>query len=137
MVAIDPQGGTIFDPRDMIRRIYVKLQTQCCYSIQNIEAFALVVSEKRIFTSRISHYKSTADDYSPRLGPVWFRGARLTGFIKRTTIHCYTENMEVLGLVISKKKIFLRLFHCKSKGAKEPQGGAISNPQGHAWQGLF
>ena len=22
-------------------------------------------------------------------GPVWFPGARLAGFIKRTTIHCY------------------------------------------------
>ena len=38
------------------------------------------------------------DDDSPKLGPVWIRGARLAGFIKRTTIHCYTQNMEVLGL---------------------------------------
>ena len=30
--------------------------------------------------------------------------AWLTGFIKRTTIHCYTQNMEVLGLVVSKKE---------------------------------
>ena len=37
--------------------------------------------------------------------------------------------MKVLGLVVS-KKIFLRLFHCKSMGAKDPQGGAISDPRG-------
>ena len=33
-------------------------------------------------------------------------GARLAGFIKMTTIHCYTQNMKALGLVVSKKKIF-------------------------------
>ena len=27
-------------------------------------------------------------------------------FIKRTTIHCYTQNMKALGLVVSEKKIF-------------------------------
>ena len=42
----------------------------------------------------------------PGAGPVWTPGARLAGFIKRTTIHCYTQNMKALGLVVSKKKIF-------------------------------
>ena len=40
-----------------------------------------------------------------------FLGARLAGFIKRTTIHCYTQHMKALGLVVSEKKIF---SHCKS-----------------------
>ena len=43
-------------------------------------------------------------------GPVWTPGAWLTGFIaefiKRTTIHCYTQNMKALGLVVLEKKIF-------------------------------
>ena len=38
--------------------------------------------------------------------------------------------MEVLGLVVSKNKIFLCLFHCKSMGANESQGGAIFDPWG-------
>ena len=42
----------------------------------------------------------------PRAGPVWTPGARLAGFIKRTTIHCYKQNMKALGLVVSEKKIF-------------------------------
>ena len=43
---------------------------------------------------------------APRAGPVWTPVARLAGFIKRTTIHCYTQNMKSLGLVVSEKKIF-------------------------------
>ena len=39
-------------------------------------------------------------------GPVWTPGARLAGFIKKTTIHCYTQNMKALGLVALEKKIF-------------------------------
>ena len=42
----------------------------------------------------------------PGAGPVWTPGARLAGFIKRTTVHCYTQNMKALGLVVSEKKIF-------------------------------
>ena len=43
--------------------------------------------------------------------PVWTPGAWLAGFIagfiKRTIIHCYTQNMKkALGLVVSEKKIF-------------------------------
>ena len=42
----------------------------------------------------------------PGAGPLWTPLARLAGFI-RTTIHCYTQNMKALGLVVSEKKIFL------------------------------
>ena len=31
----------------------------------------------------------------------------MAGFIKRTTKHCYKQNMKALGLVVSEKKIFL------------------------------
>ena len=48
---------------------------------------------------------------SPGQGPFLAPGARLAGFIKRTTIHCYTQNMKALGLVVSEKKIFLCFSH--------------------------
>ena len=52
-----------------------------------------------------------ADNDAPRAGPVWTPGPWLAGFIKRTTIHCYIQNMKALGLVVSEKKIFLCFSH--------------------------
>ena len=66
----------------------------------------------------------------PRAGPVWTPGAQLAGFIKMTTIHCYTQNMKALGLVVSEKKIFLCFSHCMSMGANDPRGGAIFDTRG-------
>ena len=44
------------------------------------------------------------------VGPAWTPGAWLAefiaGFIKRTTLNCYTQNMKALGLVVSEKKVF-------------------------------
>ena len=61
-----------------------------------------MVSEKKIFLC-FSHD-------TPRVGPAWTPGAWLAGvlagFIKRTTLHCYTQNMKALGLVVSEKRIF-------------------------------
>ena len=68
------------------------------------------------------HYKSMVDNDMPGAWPVCIPGARLAGFIKRTTIHCYTQNMNALGHVFLKKKIFLCLFHCKSMGDNDPTG---------------
>ena len=48
---------------------------------------------------------------SPGAGPFLTPGACLAGFIKRTTIHCFTQNMKALGLVVSEKKIFLYFPH--------------------------
>ena len=50
-------------------------------------------------------------------GAVWTPGARLAGFIKRTTIFCYKQNMKALGLVVSEKKIFFLYFHHDAPGA--------------------
>ena len=44
---------------------------------------------------------------APGAGSVWTPGARLAGFINRTTIHCYTQNMKALGHVASDKNIFI------------------------------
>ena len=59
----------------------------------------------------------------PGAGHVWTPGARLAEFIKRTTIHCYTQNMKALGLVLSEKKI-LKFFPWR------PRGGAHMDPRG-------
>ena len=44
---------------------------------------------------------------TPGAGSFLTPGPWLAGFIKRTTKHCYTQNMKALGLVVSEKKIFL------------------------------
>ena len=67
---------------------------------------------------------------TPRVGTVWTPGAWLAGSIKRTTTHCYTQNMKALGLVVSEKKIFLWFSQCKSMGANDPRVGAIFYPRG-------
>ena len=85
-----------------------------------MKALGLVVSQKKIFLC-FTHE-------TPGAGPVWTPGAWLAGFIKRTTIHCYTQNMKALGLVVSEKKIFLCFSHCKSMGANNPRGGVIFDP---------
>ena len=38
-------------------------------------------------------------------------GAWLAGFIKRITVHCYTQNRKALGLVVSEKKTFFCFSH--------------------------
>ena len=41
---------------------------------------------------------------APGARPEWTPGARLAGFIKRTNIHCYTQNMKALGLVVTPRR---------------------------------
>ena len=67
---------------------------------------------------------------APGAGPFLTPGAQLAGFVKRTTIHCYTQNRKALYFVVSEKKIFLCFSHCKSMGANDPRGGAIFDPRG-------
>ena len=42
--------------------------------------------------------------------------------------HCYTQNMNALGLVVSEKKIFICFTHCKSMGAISCHGNQSSDP---------
>ena len=58
-------------------------------------------------------------------GPFWTPGASLAGFIKRTTTHCYIQNIKTLCLVVSEKKIS---FLCFPHDA--PGGGACMDPRG-------
>ena len=48
---------------------------------------------------------------TPGAGPFLTPGAWLAGFIKKTTIHSYIQNMKALCLVVSEKKIFLCFSH--------------------------
>ena len=72
----------------------------------------------------LQSYKSIVDNDMPRAWPIWTPGAPLAGFIKRSTIHCSTQNMKALGHVVS-EKIFLCFSNCKSMGAIDPRVGAI------------
>ena len=85
------------DPRGMVGRICSRIYKEDHFTLLHTkyESFGPCVSEKRIF-KKISHD-------APGAGPVWTPGARLAGFIKRTTIHCYKQNMKALGLVVSEK----------------------------------
>ena len=95
------------------------------WSTQQMKALGHMVSEKKIFFC-FSHD-------APGVGPAWTPGARLAGFvagfIKRTTLHCYTQNMKALGLVVSEKRIF-NVF------LMAPLGQGLYGPQGHSWQDL-
>ena len=67
---------------------------------------------------------------TPEAGSFLTPGPWLAGFIKRTTKHCYTQNMKALGFVVSEKKIFFYIF------PKTPPGRGPYGPQGHGWQDL-
>ena len=43
---------------------------------------------------------------TPGVRVIFDPGAQLAGFIKRTTIHCYAQNIKALGLVVSEKIFF-------------------------------
>ena len=105
---------------------FIKRTTIHCYT-QNMKALGLVVSEKKIFY--VFPIVSLWELMTRGAGPFLTPGARLAGFIKRTTIHCYTQNMKALGLVISEKKIFY-VF------PMTPPGWGPYGPQGHGWQDL-
>ena len=68
-----------------------------------------MVLEKKIFKC-FAHYKPMADSDLPGAWPIGTPGSRLAGIIKGLTKHCFTQNIKVLGLMVSEKKIFLRFF---------------------------
>ena len=65
---------------------------------------------------------SLCDLITPGAGSFLTPGPWLAGFIKRTTIHCYTQIMKALGLVVSEKKIFLYFPH------DDPGAGLVWTP---------
>ena len=81
------------DPRGTVGSIYKG--EYYTFVPHNMKALGHMVLEKKIFLC-FSHD-------APGAGPVWTPRARLAGFIKRTTIHCYKQNMKAYGLVVSEK----------------------------------
>ena len=63
-----------------------------------------MVSETKILSDMCSHYKPMTDYDAPGAGHLWAPGTPLVGFIKRPTIHCYTQNLKALVFVVSEKK---------------------------------
>ena len=70
----------------------------------------------------------------PNLDP---RGM-ITGFIKGSISHCYTQNIKPLGFVVSEKKIFFMFFFFfyVSLGGLMTPGAKSILPPGHDWQDL-
>ena len=71
-----------------------------------------------------------ADNEAPGAWPIWTPGSRLAGIIKGLTKHCFTQNIKALGLMVSEKKIFLRVSYYKSMEANDPRGVANLDPRG-------
>ena len=71
-----------------------------------------MVLEKKIFKC-FYHYKPMADNDAPGAWPIWTPGSQLAGIIKGLTKHCFTQNINALGLMVSEKKIFFIFSHYK------------------------
>ena len=117
-------GIGAFDPRGKIGRIYVEPHMTMLYI--KYASFVSCCCREDFFI--YFHYKSMVDNDMPGAWPIWTPVARLAGFIKRTTIHCYKQNMKALGLVVSEKKIFLCFTH--DPPPPPPLGGARMDPGG-------
>ena len=77
-----------------------------------MKALCLVLSEKKIFLMFFPFpIVSLWELITPGEGPFLTPGAWLIRFIKRTTTHCYIQNMKALGLVVSEKIIFMFFSH--------------------------
>ena len=98
-----------------------------------MQALGLVVLEKKIF-KYFSHYKPMADNDAPGAWPIWTPGSQLAGIIKGLTKHCFTQNINALGLMVSEKKIFFTFFPIISlwrpMTPPPPQGVANLDPRG-------
>ena len=89
------------DPRATVSRIHKENHYTLLHT--RYESSGPCGLGKEDFFFVFSHETPGAGLYGPQ-------GARLEGFIKRTIIHCYTQNMKALGLVVSEKKIFFMFF---------------------------
>ena len=90
----NPRGGVIFDPRAMVGRLYKE------------DHYTLLHTKYE--SSGPCGFREDFFIFSP--WSVWTPGARMAGFMKRTTRHCYTQNMKALGFMVSEKKIFYMFF---------------------------
>ena len=119
MRANNPRGGVIFYPRAMVGRIFKEDHYTLLHTKYESSGPCGFIEEDFFI-----YFPYDA----PGAGLVWTPGARLAGLMKRTTRHCYTQNMKALGLVVSEKKIFICFSHCKSMGAICCHGNQSSDP---------
>ena len=66
--------------------------------ILDIPALGIVVSDNKFFSCFF---------FLLIISLLQTQGAWLAGFIKGTTIHCYTQNIKALDFMISERKIFM------------------------------
>ena len=98
-----PGEGPFLTPRGSI---YIKLHIKMLHTKYRIFG-SCGFREDDFVHVFFFHYKPMADNYAPGAWPTRTQVARLAGFIKRTTIRCYTHHMKALGIVASEKKIAL------------------------------
>ena len=110
------------DPRarlaGFIKRTFIHSYTQ------NRKVLGLVVLEEKIILCL--PIVSLSELITPVSGPFLTPGAWLAGFIKRLTMHCYTQNMKALDPVVSEKNISL----CLSEDPHPPGACECSGPCG-------
>ena len=105
-----PWGGAIFDPRGMIRRIYVKHDM----TLLHTKAFVLAVSEKKI-CSCISNYNPMTDNDAPGVRACMDSRDTVGRIYKE---ECYTlpyTNVKAMCLVGLEKKMFFVFFPIVSR----------------------
>ena len=99
-----PPGGARMDPSCTVGRIYK--EDHYTLLLTKYESW---FRRRRLFY--VFPIVSLWELMTPGAGPFFTPGPWLAGFIKRTTIQCYTQNMKALGLVVSEKKIFSYFPH--------------------------
>ena len=111
------------DPRGTVGRIYKEDHYTLLHT--KYESFGPCgFGEEDIFIFLCFFHCKSMGANDPRAWPFLTPGAWLAEFIKRTTTHCYIQNIKALGLVISEKKI-LHVFPMM------PPGRGLYGPQGH------
>ena len=99
MGANDPRGGAIFDPRGMVGRIYKEDHYTLLHAKYESSGPCGFREEDCFCFSNDALWAE----------PEWIPGAWLAGFIKRTTIHCYTQNLKakLLALCFGEEDFFM------------------------------
>ena len=107
----DPPFRVCMDPRGTFGRI--------CSRIYKEDHFRMLQTKYESFGTC-----GFGEEDFFKVFPMTPPGARLAGFIKRTTIHCYRQNMKALGLVVSEKIFYVLPMTQPGRGRMDPRGTA-------------
>ena len=108
VLPMTPPSGARIDPMGTLGRIYIKEDHYTLLHTKYECSGPCGFREEDFFY--VFPIASLWELITPGAGSFFTPGPWLAGFTKRTTIHCYTQNMKVLGLVVSEKKIFLYIY---------------------------